>query len=267
VNVSGKTFSRVKAYFECTYRGKIKAKNKGEIDMYYVEGIKPEYSVDGDQKTPNQMFWEMINLSLYSPINYRRAEENIIQRLKNRLPQNLFYHSVEHTHDVCRAAERIALAEGIKGEDLFLVKTAALYHDVGYIRKYHDNEVIAVEMAKESLPKYGFTVEQINKISNLILATRVPQKPMNHLEEILCDADLDYLGRDDFPEISENLKREFLHRGQIEEEREWDEIQISFITRHKYFTRTSQKLRRAKKMENLAMVKRRYQENNYKKKS
>ncbi|MCI5056614.1 MAG: HD domain-containing protein [Flavobacteriales bacterium] len=264
VNISGKTYSRIKNYFDCTYRGKIKAKNKGEIDMYYVEGIKEEYSMNADKATPNQMFWEMINLSLYSPINYRRAEENVLQRLKARLPQNLFYHSVEHTVDVCSAAERIALSEGVKGEDLFLVKTAALYHDVGYIRKYHDNEVIAVEMAKESLPKYGYTDEQINKISNLILATRVPQKPMNHLEEILCDADLDYLGRDDFDEISENLKKEFIHRGQIEEEREWDEIQISFITRHKYFTPTSRALRGAKKKENLAKIKRRYKANNYK---
>jgi adenylate cyclase len=40
VNISGATYEMVKEYFECEYRGKIQAKNKGEIDMYFVNSIK-----------------------------------------------------------------------------------------------------------------------------------------------------------------------------------------------------------------------------------
>ena len=40
VNISGTTYELVKDHFDCTYRGKIKAKNKGEVDMYFVEGLK-----------------------------------------------------------------------------------------------------------------------------------------------------------------------------------------------------------------------------------
>jgi len=37
VNISGSTYELVKEQFKCNYRGKIAAKNKGEIDMYFVE--------------------------------------------------------------------------------------------------------------------------------------------------------------------------------------------------------------------------------------
>jgi len=40
VNVSGPTYEIIKDQFKCIHRGKIKAKNKGEIDMYFVEGIR-----------------------------------------------------------------------------------------------------------------------------------------------------------------------------------------------------------------------------------
>ncbi|MFH1119055.1 MAG: adenylate/guanylate cyclase domain-containing protein [Bacteroidota bacterium] len=39
INISGSTYELVKDKFNCTYRGKIQAKNKGEIDMYFVENI------------------------------------------------------------------------------------------------------------------------------------------------------------------------------------------------------------------------------------
>jgi class 3 adenylate cyclase len=37
VNISGITYEKVKDNFKCIYRGKISAKNKGEVDMYFVE--------------------------------------------------------------------------------------------------------------------------------------------------------------------------------------------------------------------------------------
>ncbi|MCB1176021.1 MAG: GAF domain-containing protein, partial [Leptospiraceae bacterium] len=59
INISGTTYDLVKDLFECEYRGKVNAKNKGEVDMYYVYGLKEEYSKEGDRKTPNGKFWEL----------------------------------------------------------------------------------------------------------------------------------------------------------------------------------------------------------------
>lgn len=39
VNISGSTYAQVKDKFKCIHRGKIQAKNKGEVDMYFVEGL------------------------------------------------------------------------------------------------------------------------------------------------------------------------------------------------------------------------------------
>lgn len=254
VNVSGKTYELIEPYFECTFRGKIPAKNKGEINMYFVDRIKPELSVDGKGLEPNDQFWENVDLHLYSNIKQRNAEKYIISRLSRELDANLHYHGVHHTLDVYRAVEQIANSEGIKGEDLFLLKTAALYHDAGFVKQYIDNEPLGVEMAKEALPKFGYTDSQIEVISGLIYATAIPHDPKNHLQEIICDADLDYLGRDDFHEIADKLRMELTERGFIKSHKEWDEMQVSFLSEHRYFTSSSISLRRKKKLQHLGEI-------------
>jgi class 3 adenylate cyclase len=56
VNVSGDTYALVHPFFECEYRGKVKAKGKGEIDMYFLTRIKPELAADADGLMPNVRF-------------------------------------------------------------------------------------------------------------------------------------------------------------------------------------------------------------------
>ncbi len=260
VNISGVTYRHIKDYFECTHRGKIQAKNKGEIEMYFVDRIKPEYSRNKNGKIANNLLITKIDELIFGHIlNYKKAEKNLLTKLRTQLPSNLYYHNVHHTIDICAAAEKIAIAEGLKREDVILIKTAALYHDAGFIEQYHNNEHIGIKMAKEDLPKSGFSEMQIEEITNLIDATSMPSKPQTHFQKILCDADLDYLGRDDFFKISDKLKREFLERSIVKNDLEWDALQIKFISQHQYFTETSQSTRDWKKYQNLTLVKKRYQ--------
>ena len=92
-------------------------------------------------------------------------------------------------------AAGIALKENINEKDTELIKMAAMFHDSGFIKKYDDNEVIGCKIAKEFLPEFGYSQEEIETICGMILATHTPQNPKNKLEEVLADADLDYLGR------------------------------------------------------------------------
>lgn len=264
VNVSGATYNYIEPYFDCTYRGKIPAKNKGDIDMYYVNRIKPELSIDGRGEEPNQQFWDYVHLHLFSSINYMKAERYIMRLLEKKLSPKLHYHSIDHTRDVTEAAERIALLEGIKGEDLFLLQTAATYHDAGFVEQYDANEPVGAAMAERILPKYGYTEDQIKIISDLIHATKIPHQPKNHLEEIICDADLDYLGREDFHEIADKLRRELREHGKINSDRLWDEIQIKFLTQHKYFTKSAIDTRQPSKEKHLKDIRKRLEEDNYK---
>jgi len=257
VNISGVTYELVKAFFTCEYRGEIEAKNKGHIDMYFVHAIKPELSVDGKGIIPNELFQKYVDLHIYSSIHYRKAEKYIVKRLKKELPENLHYHDLRHTTDVCAAVERIALLEGIEGDDIFLLKTAALYHDAGFVHQYKDNEDIGAGLAQKVLPRFGYTQDQINIIKGLIKATKVPQKPKTHLQQIICDADLDYLGGDEFHAIADKLKRELMERKIISSDKQWDELQVKFLEAHTYFTKTAIKMRRANKLVRITEVKER----------
>jgi ligand-binding sensor domain-containing protein/class 3 adenylate cyclase/predicted metal-dependent HD superfamily phosphohydrolase len=255
INISGTTYEAVAEFFECEYRGKIPAKNKGEIDMYYVHGVKPELSENEDGITPNEAFEHYVNLKLYSNINYRNAEKYIIKRLGDELPEGLYYHGIHHTKDVCESVERLAIWEGVRGEELYLLKTAALFHDAGFIESYESNEPIGGQMAKEMLPSFGYTEEQIDLVITLIEATKVPHNPKSHLEEMMCDADLDYLGRNDFYPKAETLKQELMKFGKLKSPEDWDHLQVKFLTMHKYFTESSMKRRDPEKQKRIIELK------------
>ena len=61
VNISGETYKHIEPYFDCEYRGKIVAKNKGEIDMYFVHGLKPAYAIPGSLIYPNDEFRSILS--------------------------------------------------------------------------------------------------------------------------------------------------------------------------------------------------------------
>ncbi len=263
VTISGNTFKHIEPYFECVFRGKAQSKSKGLIDMYTVERIKPELSVNGEGIYPNDRFHQIVNLHHYSSINYYKAERHIMRVLEKGLSDKLHYHSIDHTKDVVRAVERLALMEGVTDEGLFLLKSAATYHDAGFVEKYEKNEPVGARLAEEILPKYGYTERHINTIKELIYVTQIPHQPKNKLEEIICDADLDYLGREDFHEIADRLRRELKEHGKIQSDRQWDEIQVQFLSSHKYFTQTAISTRRVKKLKNLDEVKERLKRDEY----
>jgi len=132
-----------------------------------------------------------------------------------------------------------------------LLLTAALYHDLGFTVSYTDHENHSVRILKKELPLFGYTEEEIRIISNMIRATRVPQKPMTHLEKILVDSDLDYLGRDDFFVIGQRLHHEWNLNGKKTSLREWFEMQHEYLRKQDFFTASAKKLRNQVKRKNL----------------
>ncbi len=180
-------------------------------------------------------------------MQFQKAKSHIAARLRKELPKHLSYHSAAHVKDVYTAAERLAKAEGIKGEDRTLLLTAVMYHDCGFIIQAKDHETISCDIARQALPGFDYTPEQIERICGMIMATRVPQEPQNHLEQIICDADLDYLGRDDFFSIGNKLFLELRVYGIIRTEEEWNTLQVRFLEQHHYFTKTAIETRKAQK--------------------
>lgn len=246
INISGDTYNRIKDFFVCDYRGKLPVKYKGEIDMYFVKSIKPELSDPNKPNEPNQNFKLKLQFLIYEDL-----EEFVLNKLEQALPKSLYYHNVKHTIDVIVQVEMIGLGEKVSREELLLLKTAALFHDYGFISGYDDHEELSVKHAREILPKYKYSQAQIDTICRLILATKFPPEPKDKLEMIICDADLDYLGRSDFIPVSQNLFRELYERGKIRSVDEWNKLQYEFIRRHQYYTETAKKMRSVNKSSQL----------------
>ncbi len=182
------------------------------------------------------------------------AKAYILAKLKNELPVDRTYHSLEHTLDVYASAIGIAEQEGVTGEGFVLLKIAALYHDSGFTVQNLEHELAGCAIVRAQLPGFGFGEQQIELICDMIMATRIPQTPRNKLGRILCDADLDYLGRNDFDRIGATLFQEMRTYGVLKTEREWNELQVRFLERHKYFTGTNKRSREAEKQTHLLAV-------------
>lgn len=182
----------------------------------------------------------------------------IFERLTRELDSRLYYHGVHHTRDyVLPAAEFLAKEEGVDGESLVLLLTAVVFHDVGYLTQYADNEPVAVAMAAEILPEFGYNPRQIERITNIILATSLPQSPTTLLAEIMCDADLFHLGSQDFFQLTDQLWKELVAYGFNISELAWYEKTLDFLNEHVYFTQSAKKHRDGKKINNINILKER----------
>lgn len=189
--------------------------------------------------------------------DFERARAALLERLARELPPNLSYHGLHHTRDdVLPAAERLALLAGLDEEGMLLLKTAALYHDAGFLFRYTDNEELAAALAGQTLPAFGYTPTQVETVQAMILATRMPQRPQGLLEALLCDADLDALGREDFLTTSEKLRVELETYGSPIPRHEWHAQQLDFLSSHQYFTEAARSLRDAGKQANIASLQR-----------
>jgi uncharacterized protein len=185
---------------------------------------------------------------------YENTKTYIIARVKSGFSEKLYYHNLHHILDVLDAAENIARKENIQNHEMELLRVAVLFHDVGFIVNSVNHEEIGCTMVRESLPGFGYTQEEIDTICGMILATKYPHQPKNLLEEIICDADLDYLGRDDFFSIGQTLYRELHAHGIVSNEQEWNRMQEEFLNSHRYFTATAKGLRNARKQEHLMRI-------------
>jgi uncharacterized protein len=188
--------------------------------------------------------------------DFRGAKQYVISRLTRELSPHLTYHSLYHTRDdVLPAASRLGRASGLEEEECLLLTTAALFHDTGFIDAYEEHEAGSIAIARAALPDFGYSPAQIERVAELIAATKMPQRPTDRLQELLCDADLDLLGRKDFLRLNHKLLcevRYFSPRPVSDET--WMRDQTRFIEEHHYFSAAAQALRAAGQAKNQSLM-------------
>jgi len=250
INISVWTYELIREFFNCEYYGKMPVKYSGDLEMYFVKGLRPELSENGEGKRPNRTFSTRLQL-----VRFGDLQEVVLDKLEKELSEFLYYHNVKHTIDVTTQAELIGWGENVTDEEILLLKTAGLFHDIGHTIGYDEHEYKGTLIAKEMLPYYKYTEEQINDICKIIMATKMPPKPETLLERIICDCDLDYLGRSDFIPVSNTLYKELKAQNKIGSLNDWNRLQIKFLSFHQFFTQTALSLREVNKQKQIERIK------------
>lgn len=196
--------------------------------------------------------------SEYTPHTPRlkMVDQYIRELFRDELPAGIKYHNADHTlhstKGVVAVANKLAILEDISAQDRELLVAAAYFHDTGYIREYESNEPIAARMAGRILKLIGYKPDEIETVQSMILATDPEVEPKTHAEKILCDADLDNLGREDFFQLDERLREGRGIRGiDVSDDAKWYKDTLEFIEKHQYYTKSQKKLREKGKAKNI----------------
>lgn len=180
----------------------------------------------------------------------RKVQEYVHSAFDSKKDKALLYHNFTHTQNVVKAATRIGRHYRLNERDLFIVTTAAWFHDIGYLEDYNHHELMGADIAASFLRKQGVPEEITLAVTNCILATRMPQSAKTLLEEIVCDADMFQLGSDEFAENNKLLRKELeLKKGTTINKEEWRRNTIRFLESHTYYTDYCRSLLEPKKKE------------------
>jgi len=161
----------------------------------------------------------------------------VLSILTTRTLVENFYHDVNHTQEVVQSAIEIGIGEKLSKSKMEMIQIAAWFHDVGYIEKTDGHEKVSVKYARNFLTELQYPSNKIKIITDAILATKIPQRPKNNFEKILCDADLFHFGKEIFFNRNDKYRVEFEnHLGHKLSEHDWLVKTIDFVKNQNFHT-------------------------------
>ena len=235
INISGTTYEFVKDFFTCEYRGKMPVKYKGELEMYFVNGIIPDLC--DETGGPNRRF--VIKMQL---IKLKDIEEMVSKMFDDEAPPNLYFHNSAFAKNISTRVEQISAAENLSEEEFINLKLASVFLLTGYITDYEKPMEAASRLVEEILPRYGFNNENIESAKRII-KNSFTDHPESAADNILHDARFDYLGRSDYFRLTEKLLREISEYGKQVEKKSWIEVQEKYLYDHDFKTGSARLLR------------------------
>lgn len=235
INISGTTHEFVKDFFTCDYRGRMPVKYKGDLDMYFVTGIKPELSeADG---SPNRKFMTRIEM-----IRILDVEDHVFTTYSDNASPDLFFHSADYARSVCLQADLLAKAENLEDRDYINLRLASTFLFLGYVFDYGDPLTAAKKRAGEILTVYGFEKSTFDAVALLMDEADKPEQT-SATGKVLHDAIYDFTGRIDFLTMADRLYREEMAYGKVKDPVAWFSNLVSKVEKNPFLTETARKLR------------------------
>lgn len=186
---------------------------------------------------------------------YNILRKTILEILRDKLSKDLRYHGVHHTVDALNTCDLYVRHIKLDKHDAKLLRLGILFHDIGFTESIDDHEHKGTVIARDFLTQFDFEDSDIEVIIHLILSTQIPQEPKTLLEKMICDIDLDYLGRSDFYKISDDLFYELQLTSGLKNKNEWNKIQVKFLEAHQYHTDFAIKNRQPEKEKRIEEIK------------
>jgi len=184
----------------------------------------------------------------------QRVYNIVLNDIKERLPDYVAYHNLAHTLDVIESCKRYLKIFDLTPLQEELLIIAAAGHDYGFVVSPDNHEATSAEMMGQIMKSHNYNYRSRKIVKGLIMATKLPQTPTTALERIIADADLDYLGRSDYDEISHRLFLELMHFKKIQTVQQWLELQIGFLEKHTYHTDWAKQHREPGKQKRIALL-------------
>jgi adenylate cyclase len=235
INISGTTYEFVKDFFICEHRGKMPVKYKGELDMYFVNGIIDD--LRDENNGPNKKF--LIKMQL---LKLQDVEEFVLKMYDEEAPPNLYFHNASYVKNVVNQVDLLSNAEKLDNENYIDLKLAAIFLFTGFISDYDRAMEGSCQIMEEVIPKYGFTRQNADAAKKLITNSFY-----HNLEtipdHILHDALYDYFGRVDFVKLSEKLLKEETEYGKVGDTKEWIKKNTKLLSEVEFITSAAKLLR------------------------
>jgi len=236
INISGVTYEYVKDFFICEYRGKMPVKYKGDLDMYFVKGIRPE--LRGKEKAgPNNVF-----ISKLLAIKIQDLEDYYFTWYSENAPDDFVFHNLKFIKNICTQTELLATAEQLGEEKILGLRLAALFSKSGLLKDYDNPVEHSIVTLKEIAPEFGFSSSYVEHAESIIRGLYAMKTDMMEVR-ILLDAINDYCGHVDYPEVVELLYREESSRKGFHDKKEWYRSEMKRISAHEFYTDTAKLLR------------------------
>lgn len=183
------------------------------------------------------------------------AKKEVMKSFRQGWANNFHYHNLEHTSQVVEEAILLADDHQLSESSRFVLEISAWFHDTGYRFSYNNHEESSGMIAGSFLNDFKVLIELIEQVKKCIIATKVPQSPTSIISQILCDADLAYLGKSDFTLSLENLRKEWMLQNMIGDSlRDFYGNTLIFCEEHDYFTEFARKRYNKTKADNIELL-------------
>ena len=192
---------------------------------------------------------------IVSPGFLRETALYVEEYMKVHLPENIVFHNYNRTSKIARICDTLSIQSDLNGNEKILLHLAALFIDIGFCDDPKKSAAASARHARNYFMQKGLEVGTIKIITESIEAIGYPQQPVSLVAQYLCDADMYYLGSNNYPLDTELLRKEISLVDKVNfSDLDWIKRQLQVLENHTYFTAEARKLFKKRKRNNILLL-------------